>query len=83
MGEVGVGSKCKDMKKVILTITIILASICLYAQPVPPPSQNGQNGNQPGGGAPLDGGIGFLLLMSVAYGTKKTIQIINKESQAK
>ncbi len=69
------------MKKIILTIAIILGSICLYAQPVPPPPTQGTSGNQPGGGAPIDGGLSVLLLMGAIYGTKKTIQIFKKESQ--
>lgn len=65
------------MKKIKLIIAIVFGSICLYAQPVPPPSDNGQNGNQPaGGGAPIDGGLSFLLIMGVVYGAKKTFQLI-------
>ena len=61
------------MKKIVLTITILLVGICLHAQPVPPPSGYGQNGNQqPGGGAPVDGGLSILLVMAVVYGCKKT-----------
>jgi hypothetical protein len=69
------------MKKIILTIAIILGSICLYAQPAPPPPTHGASGNQPGGGAPIDGGLSILLLMGASYGAKKTIQIFKKESQ--
>ncbi len=82
MGQ-GVKLIKKYMKKIIITIAIFFGSIYMYAQPIPPPSQNGQNGNQPGGGAPIDGGLSILLLMGAAYGTKKTIQIIKEDSQAK
>jgi hypothetical protein len=64
------------MKKIVLTITILLVGICLYAQLVPPPSGYGQNGNQqPGGGAPIDGGLSILLVMAAVYGFKKTYLI--------
>jgi hypothetical protein len=66
------------MKKIIVIIVLALAPVLIYAQPVPPPSQNGQNGNQPGGGAPLDGGLSILLLMGAAYGTKKVYNFKRK-----
>jgi hypothetical protein len=63
------------MKKVLLIIILALAPIIINAQPVPPPSQNGQNGNQPGGGAPIDGGLSILLVLAAVYGCKKTYLI--------
>jgi hypothetical protein len=67
------------MKKIVLTITILLVSICSYAQPVPPPSGFGQNGNQqPGGGAPIDGGLCIMLVLGATYGAKKYFGILNK-----
>jgi hypothetical protein len=68
------------MKKAILTIAIVLGSICLYAQPVPPPSGNGLNGNQPaGGGAPIDGGLSILLALGAAYGASKLYKVKEEE----
>ena len=67
------------MKKAILTIAIVLGSICLYAQPIPPPSGNGLNGNQPGGGAPIDGGLSILLAMGAAYGASKLYKLKEEE----
>lgn len=70
------------MKKIIVIIVLALAPVLIYAQPVPPPpSSHGASGNQPGGGAPIDGGLSILLIMGAIYGTKKTIQIFKKESQ--
>ncbi len=73
------------MKKIILTIAIVLGGLGVFAQPTPPTGSTGHTGagqNGPiGGGAPIDGGLSILLLMSVAYGAKRTIQIIKKDSQ--
>lgn len=59
------------MKKIVLTIAIVFGSMVLFAQPVPPPSGHGQNNNQPGGGAPIDGGFSILIAMGAFYGAKK------------
>lgn len=58
----------------------MMLSFKTFSQPVPPPPANhGASGNQPGGGAPIDGGVSILLLMGAIYGTKKVFQIKNKE----
>ena len=62
------------MKKIIIIIVLALAPVIIYAQPLPP--AYGQNGNQqPGGGAPIDGGLSILLLMGAAYGAKKVYNL--------
>lgn len=67
------------MKKIIIIIVLALAPVIIYAQPLPP--AYGQNGNQqPGGGAPIDGGLSILLLMGAAYGAKKVYKLI-KDTQ--
>ena len=67
------------MKKIIIIIVLALAPVIIYAQPLPP--AYGQNGNQqPGGGAPIDGGFGILLSLSAAYGAKKVYKLI-KDTQ--
>ena len=50
--------------------------------PPPPPQGGGQGGNSnvPGGGAPIGSGLGILLLMGVAYGGKKVLEINNENS---
>jgi len=65
------------MKKVILTALIVIGSIGLYAQPLPPPYSHGETTDQPG--APIDGGLSILLLMGAAYGAKK-VYILKKTS---
>ena len=40
----------------------------------PPPSEHGAGGNQGPAGAPIDGGLGILLVMGAVYGGKKIIQ---------
>ena len=71
------------MKKIILTIAIVLGGLGLFAQPTPPPSGanggHGQNGNQPGGGAPIDGGFSILLAMGAIYGANKVYQMKKAE----
>lgn len=63
------------MKKSILTLLVIIASAAttnLLAQaPPPPPPDHGESGNQPGGNAPIGGGLFILLGLGVAYGGKK------------
>ncbi len=71
------------MKKVLLTLAIVLGSTILFAQPTPPAGgsyNHGQGGNQqPGGGAPIDGGFSILLALGVIFGGKKLYQIHKKE----
>lgn len=64
------------IRKLIFTILLTLAANCLSAQgtPPPPPGSHGSGSNQPtdGGGAPLDGGTGTLLLLGGIYLLNKT-----------
>jgi hypothetical protein len=71
------------MKKIkqIFAIMIFL-SIPLWMTAQDPPHPNGGNepgsGNTPVGGppsAPVDGGLGILLAMGLAYGAKKVYQV--------
>ncbi|MFZ4400803.1 MAG: PID-CTERM protein-sorting domain-containing protein [Bacteroidales bacterium] len=68
------------MKKIILTTLILISSIGLFAQPLPPPYTHGETTDQPG--APIDGGLSFLMLMGVAFGYKK-INALKKMSTNK
>jgi len=70
------------MKKTILTIAIVISSICLYAQPVPPSGAgHGSGSNQPaGGGAPIDGGFSILLVLGAIWAAKKVYEIRKQHS---
>ncbi|MDA3943818.1 MAG: hypothetical protein PF694_09815 [Bacteroidetes bacterium] len=62
----------KIIAQLVLVIGLFLSSQALLAQvPPPPPSGHGESGNQPGGGAPIGGGLGILLTMGAAYGGRK------------
>jgi len=39
--------------------------------PPPPPGAHAQSGNQGPAGAPIDGGLGILLLFGAGYGARK------------
>ena len=71
------------MKKIILTIAIVLGSLAGFSQPVPPPGSHGQTGNQnpAGGGAPIDGGLSILLAMGAIYAATKVYQMKIKKSE--
>lgn len=60
------------MKRTILIFAIIIFySICIFPQPVPGGGQgHGTNTNQLGGGAPIDGGLGILFILSICYSIK-------------
>jgi len=56
---------------IVLTVTPISAQV-----PPPPPSTgHGANGNQSptGGTAPVEGGIGILMALAMAYGSRKAL----------
>lgn len=63
--------------KVYIAILFAILSFNTFSQPLPPgyPNGHGQTNNQPGGGAPIDGGFGILLVLSVFYGTKKVYSL--------
>ncbi len=59
--------------KLILILFAITALPLLSLSDVPPPPPNGGPGGGGGTpvGAPIDGGVGILLAMGIAYGGKK------------
>ncbi|MCX6231015.1 MAG: hypothetical protein NTZ33_05680 [Bacteroidetes bacterium] len=74
------------MKNIIIKITLLacimilpLLSAQLIAQPQPPFNHN-QNGNQPPSGAPLDGGLSLIVLLSAAYGGRR-LQLNKKKEK--
>jgi|DewCreStandDraft_4_1066084.scaffolds.fasta_scaffold137575_2 hypothetical protein len=73
------------MKKLVLVLSIIVCSTMLFAQPTPPAGgsyTHGSGGNQqPGGGAPIDGGFSILLALGAIYAGKKLYGIRNKNEE--
>ena len=52
----------------------------INAQVPDPPAQHGENGNtEPGGGAPIGGGLLILLGLGAGYGAKKLYDIKKKK----
>ncbi len=70
----------------IILVFLVLAKIS-QADPPPPPADHGSSGNQGPGpvGAPIDGGLGILLSMGIAYGGRKYYQArkVKKENEEK
>ena len=68
----------KNMKNIfkIIAISFIMVLAILISTPVqadPPgmPDNHGTNGDVPGGGAPIGGGLFILLGLAAAYGGRK------------
>lgn len=62
--------------KLILVLFAIMALPLFSLSDTPPPPPNGAGTGGPGGGgtpvgAPIDGGMGILLALGLAYGGKK------------
>lgn len=72
----------KHMKKIILTIAIVLGSLAGFSQPVPPIGGNAGNQGPIGGGAPIDGGLSILLALGAIYAASKVYQVKMKKSEA-
>ena len=64
-----------SIKSVAVALTVMLFTIHFSPAQTPPPPNGGGDpggGNTPDpGGAPIAGGIGFLLALGAAYGGKK------------
>ncbi len=70
----------KSIKKYIALATLIISiSIPLTAisqvGPPNPPGEHGSSGDQPGGNAPIGGGLFILLGFGAVYGGKKLYDI--------
>lgn len=69
----------KNIRQIILLSALLLAFTVFvpgaFAQepPHPPTSGHGVNGNQTPGNnsAPIDGGLGIIIALGIAYGAKK------------
>jgi len=57
---------------IVVLVTLTTTSSDVFAQvPPPPPPGHGSTGNQPGGNAPIGGGLFILMALGAAYGGKK------------
>ena len=66
----------KNILKLLLFSLLLIVGQVLIAQPPNPPGDPSSDGNQVvGGNAPIGGGLELLLLMGLAYGSKKTYKI--------
>jgi len=54
-----------------IMIFTLLTSNQTIADPPGMPDNHGTNGDVPGGGAPIDGGVVFLILLGATYAGKK------------
>ena len=75
------------MKRYILKIAVILSFIMLPAfvaladlPDAPPPDPGGTGGGTPVG-APIDGGLGILLVLGAGYGAKKLYQARKEKNE--
>ena len=70
------------MKKIIapilFTFLVFFSFNGFSEDPPSPPPAHGENSNQPGGNAPIGGGLFILIGLGAAYGGKK-IYDMNKE----
>jgi hypothetical protein len=75
----------KPYRKLWLIVVFLLNSMFMLNSvadppiPPPPPGGHGLGGNQQG--APIDGGLGILLVLGAAYGTKKLYKRSNMEKE--
>ncbi|MCX6231633.1 MAG: hypothetical protein NTZ33_08815 [Bacteroidetes bacterium] len=71
----------KIMKNILVIAIITLAPLLTNAQPLPPSGAgHGTGQNQPGNGAPLDGGLSILILLGAAFGSKKIYSLKKKDT---
>jgi len=76
------------MKKSVIALLLFFLpafNVPLYAEDPPPPPNGGGtpvgSGGIPVGGAPLDGGIGILLLLGAGYGGVQLSSAIRSRSR--
>ena len=77
----------KAYKNILIIVVISLLSFSAWEamafDPPPPPGGHGETGDQPaGGGAPLSGGIGFLVALAAGYGTFRFRKTKSEENKA-
>ena len=66
----------------IILITVAFTSVDIFAQvPPPPPPDHNSQGNVPGGGAPIGGGLFILLGLGAAYSGYKGYKFYQKKKK--
>jgi hypothetical protein len=66
----------KNIRIIIAVLVLIIAAHQTDAQPNPPSDHGLLNDESPaGGGAPIDGGIKFLLVLASVYGAGTLLKI--------
>jgi hypothetical protein len=75
----------KSIINTLIAIAFIVAPLISFASAPPPPPPGGPSGedNEIGGSAPIGGGLGILLALGAAYGTKKIFDARKKLAEEK
>jgi len=71
----------KRFVRIAGTLLMVMIGSAVFAQDPPPPPNggHGQSGNQqPGGSAPIGGGIALLIGLAAMYGSKKVFDARKK-----
>jgi hypothetical protein len=72
----------KKIRSILIIAMLAALPVLSFTQP-PVPNQNG-NGSSVGNtpvGAPIDGGMGILLMLGLGYGASKIRNLKNKEKE--
>ena len=72
----------KRIRSIIIIALLLAAPLLTFTQPLP--YQNGSGGSIgviPVGG-PIDGGLGFLLVLGLSYGLKKVYHVKKEDTKA-
>jgi hypothetical protein len=69
------------IKSVFILCIILLGKVLLAQGPPNPPADPSLQGPPVGGGAPIGGGLEMLLIMGLAYGSKRTYKLWKKNSE--
>jgi hypothetical protein len=77
------------LRKLLLTLTFLFSSLFIFnvfadepldSPPPPPGGGHGSGGNTPG--APIDGGLGILMILGAGYGARKLYRnLVNREKE--
>ncbi len=73
--------KKNNLKLLIFSLLLIVGQQLLAQGPPNPPTDPSSGNQVVGGTAPLGGGLEILLLMGLAYGSRKTYKIWKKKEE--
>jgi hypothetical protein len=73
--------KKNNLKLLIFGLLLIVGQQLLAQGPPNPPGDPALQGPPVGGSAPIGGGLELLLVMGLAYGSKKTYKLWKKNSE--